>query len=254
MKLIAVVEDNPDNRLLVRVILESLYRVDEYDNGLAALDGMRLHKPDLVLLDVSLPGMDGAEVLNKIRTDPQLRELPVIALTAHAMRGDREKFLAAGFNDYITKPIVDEALLLNAMENLLTSCPPGNQAAPVSAPAAAAGSQIDVAALDRMQHLGGAVFVVQMIDLFLDYAGAKIREALLAQAAGDLDRVQAAVHPIRSSAGNVGATRIQQLATRIEDLARERQTAPVAAALEELEKAFDAAKPELHEKRKALSP
>jgi CheY-like chemotaxis protein len=60
--------------------------------------------------------MDGNEILARIRADEKLRRLPVIALTAHAMAGDREKYLAAGFNDYITKPIVDETLLLRAME------------------------------------------------------------------------------------------------------------------------------------------
>jgi two-component system cell cycle response regulator DivK len=119
MKKIAVVEDNPDNRLLVQVILESLYAIEEYETGFAALEGLRARRPDLVLLDVSLPGMDGTEVVRRIREDEQLRDLPVIALTAHAMSGDREKFLAAGFDDYVTKPIVDESLLLGAIERLL---------------------------------------------------------------------------------------------------------------------------------------
>lgn len=120
MKHIAVVEDNPDNRLLVRVILEPLYEVTDYENGAAALAGMPQHQPDLVLLDVSLPEMDGTEVLARIRADARLRALPVIALTAHAMAGDREKFLASGFDDYVTKPIVDEALLLGAIQRLLS--------------------------------------------------------------------------------------------------------------------------------------
>jgi two-component system cell cycle response regulator DivK len=120
MKKIAVVEDNPDNRLLVQVILEPLYEVVEYETGFAALEGLPKEKPDLILLDISLPEMDGAEVLRRIRADEQLRTLPVIALTAHAMAGDREKFLAAGFNDYVTKPIVDENVLLEAIQRLLT--------------------------------------------------------------------------------------------------------------------------------------
>ncbi len=123
MKHIAVIEDNPDNRLLVRVILEPLYRVTEYESGFEALPGLRQAVPDLVLLDVSLPGMDGTEVLRRIRADPQLRHLPVIALTAHAMAGDREKYLGAGFSEYVTKPIVDENLLLEAISRLLSQNP-----------------------------------------------------------------------------------------------------------------------------------
>ncbi len=116
MNTVAVVEDNADNRLLLQAILDGLYTVVEYENGVDALAGLAASLPDLVLLDISLPGMDGNEILARIRADDQLRRLPVIALTAHAMAGDREKYLAAGFNDYITKPIVDETLLLGAME------------------------------------------------------------------------------------------------------------------------------------------
>jgi CheY-like chemotaxis protein len=116
---IAVVEDNPDNRLLVRAILEDLYEITEYESGSAALAGLRTHPVDLVLLDISLPEMDGTEVLRLIRADSSLQALPVIALTAHAMAGDRERYLEAGFDEYVSKPIVDETLLLSAVARLL---------------------------------------------------------------------------------------------------------------------------------------
>ena len=121
MTTIAVVEDNADNRLLLRAILEGLYDLVEYENGTDALAGLAASLPDLVLLDISLPGMDGNEILARIRADARLRALPVIALTAHAMSGDREKYLASGFNDYITKPIVDETILLSAIERWLAT-------------------------------------------------------------------------------------------------------------------------------------
>ncbi len=121
MNTVAVVEDNADNRLLLQAILDGLYEVVEYENGVDALAGLTAELPDLVLLDISLPGMDGNEILARIRADERLRRLPVIALTAHAMAGDREKYLSAGFNDYITKPIVDETLLLNAMEKWIAA-------------------------------------------------------------------------------------------------------------------------------------
>jgi len=119
MTTIAVVEDNADNRLLLQAILEGLYDLVEYENGTDALAGLTASLPDLVLLDISLPGMDGNEILARIRADARLRALPVIALTAHAMSGDREKYLASGFNDYITKPIVDETILLSAIDRWL---------------------------------------------------------------------------------------------------------------------------------------
>lgn len=118
-KRIAVVEDNADNRLLVRAILDDLYEITEYENGTDALSGFEGEAPDLVLLDISLPGMDGTEVLGKIRARESIAAVPVIALTAHAMAGDREVFLAAGFDEYVMKPIVDETILIGAIERLL---------------------------------------------------------------------------------------------------------------------------------------
>ncbi len=115
----AVVEDNPDNRLLVQAILEDRYDVFEFESGGDALEGIPEIRPDLVLLDISLPGKDGLEVLRVLRSDDELRGLPVVALTAHAMAGDREKYLAAGFDDYISKPIVDEESLLEPLRRLL---------------------------------------------------------------------------------------------------------------------------------------
>jgi len=83
------------------------------------VDGLADDIPDLVLLDISLPGMDGTEVLEWIRSKAALGSLPVIALTAHAMSGDREKYIEMGFDDYVTKPIVDEEVLVGAIERLL---------------------------------------------------------------------------------------------------------------------------------------
>jgi CheY-like chemotaxis protein len=118
---IAVVEDNPDNRFLVQALLEDLYDISEYDSGLAALEGLIADGPDLVLLDISLPEMDGTDVLRWIREQEELKDLPVVALTAHAMAGDRERYLAEGFDDYVTKPIVDETILLETIARWLTS-------------------------------------------------------------------------------------------------------------------------------------
>jgi len=124
MKTIAVVEDNADNRLLLHAFLSDRFQIVEYENGRLALDGFRTHLPDLVLLDVSLPGMDGLEVLSHLRSDAHFQALPVIALTAHAMHGDRERFLKAGFNDYVAKPIVDETILLAAIDRLIPQAHP----------------------------------------------------------------------------------------------------------------------------------
>lgn len=123
MTRVAVVEDNEDNRLLVGAILGHRYEVTAYESGRDALAGMPDARPDLVLLDISLPELDGPEVLRRLRADPRLGAVPVIALTAHAMAGDRERFLAGGFDEYVAKPIVDERHLLEAIERLLTPRP-----------------------------------------------------------------------------------------------------------------------------------
>mgnify|MGYP001492109796 CR=1 len=118
---IALVEDNPDNRLLMQALLEEYYELEEYETGTRAVESLISDDPDLVLLDISLPDMDGTEVLRWIRNQDELAEVPVVAITAHAMAGDREKFLAEGFNDYLTKPIVDDAVLLETISRWLSS-------------------------------------------------------------------------------------------------------------------------------------
>ncbi len=116
---VAVVEDNPDNRMLVQALLEDRYDISEYETGVAAVAGLPDDIPDVILLDISLPEMDGTEVLAWLRLRDDLKDVPVIALTAHAMAGDREKYLAIGFNDYVTKPILDEDILIDAIERCL---------------------------------------------------------------------------------------------------------------------------------------
>jgi CheY-like chemotaxis protein len=116
MRKIAVVDDNADNRLIIRTILEDQYEIIEFSSGIEAIEGLKKKKPDVVILDISLPEMDGTEILRRLREDVDLNNLPVIALTAHAMVGDREKYLAAGFNDYIAKPILDMNVLFATIQ------------------------------------------------------------------------------------------------------------------------------------------
>ena len=119
MTRIALVEDNADNRMLACAILGDSYDIDEYETGADALAAFTAAPPQLVLLDISLPGMDGTEVLRRMRADPRLQRVPVIALTAHAMSGDREKYIELGFDSYVSKPIVDDELLLAEIDRLL---------------------------------------------------------------------------------------------------------------------------------------
>ncbi len=106
---ILVVEDNPTNLDLMVYLLKAYgYSPQEARDGIECLEAVESECPDLILLDVHLPRMDGYETIRRIRSDSRLHSVPVVAVTALAMVGDREKLLAAGFNGYIGKPIDPE--------------------------------------------------------------------------------------------------------------------------------------------------
>ena len=103
---ILVVEDNERNmRLFCDVLQASGYRTLEATTGESAVELALEHGPDLVLMDIQLPDIDGVEALARLRADEHSASLPVLALTAQAMEGDRERFLAAGFDGYLSKPV-----------------------------------------------------------------------------------------------------------------------------------------------------
>jgi len=105
-KKILLVEDNPVNRRLAEFLLRSQgYQVRAATNAQEAFDTIKAERPDLILMDVQLPGMDGLEATRKLKAEPTTRDIPVVAVTSYAMKGDREKALAAGCAGYITKPI-----------------------------------------------------------------------------------------------------------------------------------------------------
>ena len=105
-KVVLYIEDNYHNRRLVRKILESRgYTLVEAEDGITGLKMARDLRPPMILLDIGLPGMDGLEVVAQLKADRALRHVPVIAVTASAMLGDRERFLAAGCDDYLSKPV-----------------------------------------------------------------------------------------------------------------------------------------------------
>ncbi|HEX4064766.1 MAG TPA: response regulator [Acidobacteriaceae bacterium] len=102
---ILIADDRASSRELLRLVLERAgYEVIEAEDGQVALERARANPPDLILLDLQMPVMDGYQVLAALRSEPRFRTLPILALTASAMRGDRERILAAGFTDYLAKP------------------------------------------------------------------------------------------------------------------------------------------------------
>ena len=103
---ILYIEDNPDNRLLVRrILLSEDYVLLEAKDAFDALDVLKTARPDLILMDINMPDMDGYTLTAKIKTMPGFERTPILALTANVMRGDKEKTLEAGCDGYIQKPI-----------------------------------------------------------------------------------------------------------------------------------------------------
>jgi CheY-like chemotaxis protein len=146
MSKVLVAEDNPVNRELLRELLENRgYAVVEAPDGQEALRMIEQTHPDILLLDIGMPVLDGFAVMRKIRENPSLATLPVLAVTAYAMQGDRDNVLNAGFDGYISKPI-NTRDLANELERLLrkredrNTAPSQSPEDKVSAKTGAAGS------------------------------------------------------------------------------------------------------------------
>ncbi|MGE5843193.1 MAG: response regulator [Deltaproteobacteria bacterium] len=111
MKKVLVVEDVDFNRDLLVQLLEDKYQVIEAVDGQAGIELAKRERPELILMDLSLPVIDGWEVAKRLKANEELRSIPIIALTAHAMVGDQDKALAAGCDDYMAKPLDEDQLM-----------------------------------------------------------------------------------------------------------------------------------------------
>jgi two-component system, cell cycle response regulator DivK len=121
---ILVVEDQPDNRQILRDLLTNAnFEVIEAEDGEAGLVAAAANKPDLILMDVQLPGIDGYEATRRLKQDVGLRDVPVIAVTAHALSGAEDQARAAGCDGYISKPISPRQLLAKVREYLSSAAP-----------------------------------------------------------------------------------------------------------------------------------
>ena len=118
-KKILLVEDNPVNRRLAQFLLRSQgYEVREATTAQEAFDALKTERPDLIVMDIQLPGMDGLEVTRKIKEQQATANIPVVAVTSYAMKGDREKALAAGCAGYVTKPIDKDTFIQEVARHL----------------------------------------------------------------------------------------------------------------------------------------
>jgi two-component system cell cycle response regulator DivK len=118
-KRILVVEDQPDNRQIIRDMLAPTdYQITEAENGEQALAAVAKQRPDLILMDIQLPIVDGYEATRLIKTDPNLRSIPIIAVTSYALSGEEKKARAAGCDDYVPKPFSPRQLLAKIRQYL----------------------------------------------------------------------------------------------------------------------------------------
>jgi two-component system cell cycle response regulator DivK len=118
-KCILVVEDQADNRQILRDLFGNAgFELIEAENGEQALASLAKQRPDLILMDIQLPVMDGYEATRRIRANPDMKDIPIVAVTSYALTGDEAKALAAGCNAYVTKPYSPRALLAKVREYL----------------------------------------------------------------------------------------------------------------------------------------
>ena len=244
-----LVEDNVTNQEVALGMLENLgYRADLAPDGSAALAALARTDYDLVLMDCQLPDLDGYEATRLIRkpeTDVRNHQVAIVAMTAHAMTGDRERCLAAGMNDYLSKPI-DRIALARALERWTTGIEKGAPAvdvAPVSIGAEPEAPQIPQVALfdreDLLERLSGNEDLAQrVVNRFLE--GASRQLELLARAIGDSDTeaVRLAAHAIKGAAANVGGQQVRAAASKLEQLGKAGDLRPASEILQELAASF----------------
>jgi signal transduction histidine kinase/DNA-binding NarL/FixJ family response regulator/HPt (histidine-containing phosphotransfer) domain-containing protein len=225
---ILVVDDNPVNRKLALLLLKRLgYRADVAASGEEALRMVDTHGHDVVFMDVQMPGMDGYAATRAIRALPALSVQPwIIAMTAHARRKDREACLAAGMNDFVSKPIVPERLA-DALESYRPQ--PAVAGAPAQhRPATASGEEtppesIDPSLWHDLRTLMGDDAdsgLGELIDLFLEDAPRLVSAVVVAQQNRDRRAMSTAVHALRSPSASLGANVMATLCRRVEDTLR----------------------------------
>ena len=222
---ILVVEDNPVNQLVATGLLRALgYRTTTADDGLAAIEAARAGEFDAILMDVQMPRMDGYTATREIRTHETGRRLPIIAMTAAAVEGERERCLDAGMDDYLTKP-VDAARLAETLDRWV-------------APGASYADRLDLDRLEELRELDDpddeSSYVDRAIANFLGRVEGQVATMTDAAAAGDAEQLRAVAHQLAGSALNLGAVTLGESARDVEERVVNGSLDEAAAALPEL--------------------
>ncbi|MDR2186786.1 MAG: response regulator [Azonexus sp.] len=227
---VLLVEDNEINRELAREILTSTgLRVSSAEDGMEALSRLRRESFDLVLMDCQMPVMDGYEATRRIRSELGLNSLPIIAMTANALSGDRERCLAVGMNDHVGKPIDIGAMLATLAYWLDAN--PATVATATSEAAASAVEEAPAQVLDRsgaLARLGGNHELYgRLLARFRDSQSDTVSRLNTALAAGDKASALLIAHTLRGLAGNLGANGLASQAGALETLLKETPEAAV---------------------------
>jgi CheY-like chemotaxis protein/nitrogen-specific signal transduction histidine kinase len=219
--LILVVEDNAINRQVAREVLEGFgAAVDTAENGLLAVERVRQSLYDAVLMDVQMPVMDGLAATRAIRQLPGGGDLPIVALTAHALAEDRLRCLEAGMNDYLTKPLDAGRLLASLGQWIAPAAAAARDLATAAAPAAKGEAGAPAVGLDAtraLERLGGNERLLYGIaaEFAREYA-ASGEEIAARIAAGDLDGARRLAHTVKGVAGNIAAEALAGAARDLE--------------------------------------
>jgi len=212
---VLVAEDNPVNRQLALLLLKKMgHRADVAVNGLEAVEAVERDGYDVVLMDVQMPEMDGLEATRTIHERLASRRPHIIAATANAMQDERERCLAAGMDDYLSKPIRLEQLAA-ALERVR---PHGNMAAAPQRPEEerASSDVLDTSALEQLRATLGDAGAGELRDTFLAEAPKLISTLRQAAERGDADQLKRAAHTLKSNAATFGATSLAELARTLE--------------------------------------
>ena len=228
---VLLVEDNDINQeLAVTLVKASGASVETVSNGADAVAAVTARHYDLVLMDIQMPGMDGMEATARIRALPQGRRLPVIAMTANALPGDREKYLAAGMNDYIAKPI-DPAALQRALRTWGASPLPDSAEPDPFASLEQAGVNTRFA-LEHLMHNG--LLYRRLLTRFVEERAELPRQLADALARDARDDAVNLIHALRSLAGTLGLGELESVAAALEQQLRQQQ--PDEALIETFER------------------
>jgi two-component system sensor histidine kinase/response regulator len=221
---ILLAEDNPTNRKLALTLLKKAgYSVDAVEDGRKALAAMKRASYNLILMDVQMPEMDGFEATRAIRErEGDTKHTPIVAMTAHAMSGDRERCLAAGMDDYVSKPIKPQALL-QTIERWTK--PSSRLKATLAEASSSQGHPEEDDPLDLKDALGRCggdeVFLYQMLREFLDDALPALQTLKMAIESQDHTTIESKAHSLKGAAANLSAQRTADLAHRLELLGKQ---------------------------------